>query len=61
MKLQDILYKCQFLLDSITFLGYVETKDDIMFDMSKKAMIHDWARPTSPIEILSFVCLVGYY
>ena len=36
------------------------TKKGIMVDPTKVAVVRDWARPTSPIEILSFVGLAGY-
>jgi len=42
-------------------LGHVVTKKGIMVDTSKVAAVRDWDRPTSPIEIWSFVGLVGYY
>lgn len=51
----------EFWLESISFLGRVVTKDGIMVDLTKILLIWDWARPTSPTEIWSFIGLAGYY
>ena len=53
--------KCEFWLESVSFLDHVMTKEDIMVDPGKIAAVCDWARPTSPIEIQSFIGLAGYY
>ena len=55
--LQSKFSKYEFWLDSISFLGHIVFKKYIMVE----SPVHDWARPTSPIEIWSFVGLAGYY
>lgn len=50
VKLYVKFSKCEFWLDSISFLVHVVTKDGIMVDLAKKAAICDWARPTSPMR-----------
>ena len=60
-KLYAKFSKCKFWLESISFLGHMVTKKGIMVDPAKVAVVHDWARPTLPTEIQSFIGLVGYY
>ena len=45
----------------VNFLGHLVCKEDIKIDPKKvKAVVH-WPRPTSVIEISSFLGLAGYY
>ena len=60
-KLYAKFSKCKFWLDSISFLSHMMTKEGIMVDLAKVIAVHDWARPTSPTEIQSFISLAGYY
>ena len=53
--------KCAFWLDSVAFLGHVVSKDGIKVDPTKIAAVRDWSRPTTPMEIRSFLGLAGYY
>ncbi|CAN4123632.1 unnamed protein product [Withania somnifera] len=53
--------KCEFWLESVAFLGHVVSKDGIRVDPAKIQAVCDWPRPTTVIEIRSFVGLVGYY
>ncbi|XP_075088289.1 putative mitochondrial protein AtMg00860 [Nicotiana tabacum] len=53
--------KCEFWLDSVSFLGHVVSKDGIMVDPKKTEAVQKWPRPTSPTEIRSFLGLTGYY
>ena len=53
--------KCEFLLESVAFLGHVVTKDGYMVDPAKIAAVRDWVRPTSVTAIRSFIGLAGYY
>ncbi|XP_060211862.1 uncharacterized mitochondrial protein AtMg00860-like [Lycium barbarum] len=53
--------QCEFLLNSVAFLGHVVSNDGIMVDPKKIESVRDWARPTTVIEIHSFVCLAIYY
>ena len=60
-KLSTKFFKCEFWLEPDFFLGHVVTKKGIMVDPAKVVVVHDWARPTLPTEIQSFVGLAGYY
>ncbi|XP_070011272.1 uncharacterized protein [Nicotiana sylvestris] len=53
--------KCEFWLDSVSFLGHVASKDGIMVDPKKTKAVQKWPRPSSPTEIRSFLGLAGYY
>lgn len=48
-------------MDSNSLLGHVITKNSILVDPTTIVEIYDWARPTSPTEIQSFIGLMGYY
>lgn len=52
--------KCEFLVDSIAFLGNMVSKDGIMVDLIKIESIHDRCRPIYLYEVCSFIGLVGY-
>jgi hypothetical protein len=53
--------KCEFWLDSVTFLGHVVSKEGISVDSKKVEAVVNWERPTNVHEIRSFLCLAGYY
>ena len=53
--------KCEFWLEQVAFLGHVVSKDGIQVDPKKIEAVADWPRPTTVIEIRSFLGLVGYY
>ena len=53
--------KCEFWLDSVAFLGHVVSAEGIKVDPKKIEVIQNWPRPTSVIEIRSFLGLAGYY
>ena len=53
--------KCEFWLDHVAFLGHVVSKDGIQVDPKKIEAILEWPRPTTVIEVRSFLGLVGYY
>ncbi|XP_070019891.1 uncharacterized protein [Nicotiana sylvestris] len=53
--------KCEFWLESVTFLGHVVSSEGIQVDPQKIAAVKDWPRPTTPMEIRSFLGLAGYY
>ena len=53
--------KCEFWLDSVSFLGHVVSKDGVMVDPSKIEAVKSWVRPTNVTELRSFVCLASYY
>ncbi|XP_057719556.1 uncharacterized mitochondrial protein AtMg00860-like [Arachis stenosperma] len=60
-KLYTKLYKCEFWKKEVKFLGYVVSKQGIAVDLSKVEVVTNWWRPTSVIEIRSFLGLAGYY
>ncbi|XP_069144388.1 uncharacterized protein [Solanum lycopersicum] len=41
---------CEFLLDSVSFLGHVVSKDGVMVDSSKIKAVKSWVRPTNLTE-----------
>ena len=55
------LNKCEFCLNKVSFLGHVMSKDRIYVDPGKVDVIGYWKRPTTVIEIRSFLGLVSYY
>ena len=59
-KLYAKFSKCEFWLDSASFLGHVVSKDRVMVDPSKIEAVKNWVRPTNVSEIRSFVGLASY-
>ena len=53
--------KCQFWLDSVTFLGHVISAEGVYVDLQKIEAIVNWKPPTNVTEIRSFLGLAGYY
>ena len=53
--------KCEFWLRSISFLGHVVSENGIEVDPKKVEAVANWPRPTTVIEIKSFLGLAGYY
>ena len=60
-KLYAKFSKCEFWLDSVSFLGHVVSKDGVMGDPSKIEAVKSWVRPTNVTEVRSFVGLASYY
>ena len=60
-RLYDKFSKCEFWLDSVSFLGHVVSKDGFMVDPSKIEAVKSWVRPTNVTEVRSFVGLASYY
>ena len=60
-KLYAKFSKCEFWLDSVSFLGNVVSKDGVMVDPSKIEAVKNWERPTNVSEVRSFVGLASYY
>jgi hypothetical protein len=52
---------CEFLLDTVKFLGHTISSDGISADPSKVQEVMDWKPPTSVHQIRSFFCFAGYY
>ena len=53
--------KCEFWLDHVAFLNHVISKDGVMVDPAKIAVVKEWAQLKNTSEIRSFLRLVGYY
>ena len=60
-KLYANLKKCEFWMNSVTFLGHVISKEGISVDPRKIQAVKDWPIPKNAKEIKSFVGLAGYY
>jgi hypothetical protein len=60
-KLYAKLKKCEFWLDSMSFLGHVIFGEGVAVDPEKVKVMVEWTRPTSVFEIWSFLGLAGYY
>ena len=55
------LKKCAFWLSEVAFLGHVINQHGISVDPKNVASVVNWQRPTTVIEIRSFLGLAGYY
>ncbi|WMV09114.1 hypothetical protein MTR67_002499 [Solanum verrucosum] len=53
--------KCEFWLQSVAFLGHIVSSKEIQVDYKKIEAVKQWPRPTSPIDIRSFLGLAGNY
>ena len=60
-KLYAKLKKCEFWLDSMSFLGHVISGEGVAVDPKKVKVVVEWTRLTSMFEIQSFLGLAGYY
>jgi hypothetical protein len=60
-KLYAKLKKCEFWLDSMSFLRHVISGKGVAVDPEKVKAVVEWTRPTSVFEIRSFLGLTGYY
>ena len=60
-RLYSKFSKCEFWLDSVSFLRHVVSKDGVMVDPSKIEAVKSWVRPTNVTEVRSFVGLASYY
>ena len=47
--------KCEFWLDSVSFLGHVVSEDGVMVDPSKIEVVKNWVRSANVTEVRSFV------
>jgi hypothetical protein len=50
-KLYAKLEKCEFCLDSVSFLGHVISGKGVAVDSKKVKVVVEWTRPTSVFEI----------
>ena len=60
-KLYAKFSKCEFWLDSVSFLGHVVSKDGVMVDPPKIEAVKSWVKPTNVSEVRSYVGLASYY
>ncbi|XP_070004764.1 uncharacterized mitochondrial protein AtMg00860-like [Nicotiana sylvestris] len=60
-KLYAKFSKCDFCLDSLSFLGHVVSSEGIKKDPKKIEAVQSWLKPSSATEIQSFLGLAGYY
>ncbi|KAH0716802.1 hypothetical protein KY285_012833 [Solanum tuberosum] len=58
---QYLDFKCEFWLQSVAFLAHIVSSKGIRVDSQKIKVVKQWPRPTSPIDIKSFLGLAGYY
>ncbi|GJY53324.1 putative reverse transcriptase domain-containing protein [Tanacetum coccineum] len=58
-KLYAKLFKCEFLLQEMHFLGHVVNDNGIHVNPSKIEAVKNWKAPKSPSEIRSFLGFVG--
>ena len=55
------LSKCEFWLNSVSFLGHVISKEGVQVDPKKVEAVSNWPRPTNVTEIRCFLGMAGYY
>nr|GEZ07272.1 retrotransposon protein, putative, Ty3-gypsy subclass [Tanacetum cinerariifolium] len=60
-KLYAKFSKCDFWLGQVAFLGHIVSAGGITMDPAKVEAITKWPRPTTMIEVRSFLGLAGYY
>ena len=55
------LSKCEFWLNSASFLGHVISKEGVQVDPKKVEAVSNWPRPTNVTETRSFLGMARYY
>ena len=55
------LSKCEFLLNEVSFLGHIVSKEGIRVDPKKIEVVVEWKKPRNVTEVHSFLGLAGYY
>ncbi|WMV58523.1 hypothetical protein MTR67_051908, partial [Solanum verrucosum] len=53
--------KCKFWLTSVAFMGNVVSREGVMVYTQKIEAVKNWVRPSSVMEVRSFVGLASYY
>ena len=53
--------KCKLGLDKVQYLGHVFSKDDMVPDTDKIAVVQNWPTPTDVTEVRQFLGLASYY
>ena len=60
-KLYAMFSKCEFWVQEVQFLGHVASKDGVKVVPAKSETMMSWETLTSPMEIIIFLGLAGYY
>ena len=60
-KFYVAIAKCSFMTDSVLFLGYVMSKDELSVNESKVIAVKQWPIPTIVHEVRSLHGLVSFY
>jgi hypothetical protein len=60
-KLFAKLSKCVFGQKQVEYLGHIISEMGVTTDLEKIKVVQDWPEPNSITELMSFLCLVGYY
>lgn len=60
-KLYFNMPKCEFVIKSVHFLGFVISKEGIQIDSHKVTTVLNWPTPKSITKIKSFHDLVNFY
>ena len=55
------LSKCEFWLEQVAFLGHIISKDGLIMDPKKVAIVVNQGSPRNVAEIRSFLGLAGFY
>ena len=53
--------KCDYWINSESFLGHVISKEGVRVDPNKVEAVSNWPRPANVTEIRSFLGMAGYY
>ncbi|TYK22470.1 retrotransposon protein, putative, Ty3-gypsy subclass [Cucumis melo var. makuwa] len=53
--------KCELWLEQVVFFGHLVSAKGVSVDLQKVEAFVNWERPTSAIEVRSFLGLAGYY
>ena len=53
--------KCHLFKTEVAYLGHRISKEGVSTDPEKVRAIAEWPTPTSPSELLTFLCSAGYY
>ncbi|XP_070011098.1 uncharacterized mitochondrial protein AtMg00860-like [Nicotiana sylvestris] len=60
-KLYAKFSKCEFWLNSVTFLGHIILGEGIRVDTQTIEAVKTWPRPTTLVEVRKFIGLASYY